>query len=44
MLVDMAAWLMINGFRSENVQFNMLCEQNLHNVWRKVGVVYVHSV
>lgn len=34
-LKDITAWLIINTMRSEKVQFNMLCEQNLHTVWRK---------
>lgn len=35
MLVDVAAWLVINSMRSERIQFNQLCIQNVSNVWRK---------
>ena len=34
-LDDVAAWLIINGMRSEKLQFNLLCEQCTSNVWRK---------
>eukprot|EP00966_Prymnesium_polylepis_P185023 4288115-Prymnesium_polylepis.1 len=34
-LSDLAAWLVVNSMRSEAVQFNMLCQQNLSNIWRK---------
>eukprot|EP01087_Luapelamoeba_hula_P004848 TRINITY_DN1482_c0_g1_i1.p1 TRINITY_DN1482_c0_g1~~TRINITY_DN1482_c0_g1_i1.p1 ORF type:complete len:4317 (-),score=602.49 TRINITY_DN1482_c0_g1_i1:51-13001(-) len=34
-LVDVAAWLVINSMRSERIQFNQLCLQNVTNVWRK---------
>jgi hypothetical protein len=34
-LVDVSTWLVINLMRSEKVQFNMLCEQNIANVYRK---------
>jgi hypothetical protein len=34
-LVDVAAWLVINSMRSERIQFNQLCIQNVSNVWRK---------
>ena len=33
-LVDVVAWLIINSMRSERIQFNMLCEQSVENVWR----------
>ena len=36
-LVEIVAWLVVNSMRSERVQFNMLCMQNLANVWRKAG-------
>ena len=32
---DVAAWLIINGMRSEKLQFNLLCDQSTANVWRK---------
>ena len=35
LLVNVAAWLVINGMKSENLQFNVLCEQSVRNVWRK---------
>lgn len=34
-LVDINTWLVINSMRSERVQFNQLCLQNIANVWRK---------
>ena len=34
-LVNVAAWLVVNGMRSENMQFNILSEQSVRNVWRK---------
>ena len=34
-LRDVAAWLHVNSMRSETIQFNLLCEQSLHNVFRK---------
>ena len=34
-LKDVSAWLVVNSMRSEQVQFNMLCEHNMRNVWRK---------
>jgi hypothetical protein len=37
LLVAVSAWLTINGMRSENMQFNMLCRQSIENVWRKRG-------
>lgn len=35
MLVHVVALMVINGMASERIQFNMLCEQNVHNVWEK---------
>ena len=35
LLRDVAAWLVINSMKSEKVQFNLLCEQSIGNVWRK---------
>jgi hypothetical protein len=35
LLIDVAAWLNINSVRSEQLQFNLLCEQSISNVWRK---------
>lgn len=34
-LRDISAWLVINSMRSERVQFNQLCLQNVSNVYRK---------
>ena len=36
-LKDVTAWLHINGCRSENLQYGLLCEQSLHNIYRKVA-------
>ena len=33
-LVDVAAWLVVNACKSQKVQFNLLCEQSVSNVWR----------
>ena len=35
LLKDVSAWLTINGMKSENVQFRMLCQQSIENVPRK---------
>ena len=35
LLIDIASWLTLNGMRSENTQFRLLCEQSMHNIWRK---------
>ena len=35
LLVDVAAWLTVNGMKSENMQFRMLCDQSINNVSRK---------
>lgn len=34
-LIAVNAWLIVNSMRSERVQFNQLCIQNVANVWRK---------
>lgn len=34
-LCDISAWLVVNSMRSERVQFNQLCIQNVSNVYRK---------
>jgi hypothetical protein len=36
-LVDVAAWLVVNACKSQKVQFNLLCEQSVSNVWRKTA-------
>lgn len=33
-LRDVSAWLVLNSMRSERVQFDQLCQQNLANIWR----------
>uniref|UniRef100_A0A6V2M4H7 ubiquitinyl hydrolase 1 n=1 Tax=Ditylum brightwellii TaxID=49249 RepID=A0A6V2M4H7_9STRA len=35
LLVDVASWLTVNGMKSENMQFRMLCQQSIFNVTRK---------
>ena len=35
LLINVAAWLTVNGMKSENVQFRMLCQQSIDNVTRK---------
>jgi hypothetical protein len=35
MLKDVVAWLILNSCKTEKIQFNMLCEQNMVNIWRK---------
>ena len=34
-LYNILAWLILNQMRSERVQFHVLCEQNIANLWRK---------
>lgn len=34
-LLDVPAWLLLNGMRMEGLQFIQLSLQELHNVWRK---------
>ena len=35
LLLNVAAWLTVNGMKSENMQFRMLCHQSIDNVSRK---------
>ena len=35
LLINIAAWLTVNGMKSENMQFRMLCHQSIDNVSRK---------
>jgi len=35
LLINVAAWLTVNGMKSENMQFRMLCHQSIDNVTRK---------
>ena len=37
-LRDVAAWLHVNSVRSEKLQADLLVEQSVRNVWRKVWV------
>lgn len=32
---DVICWLVINSMRVDSVQYNLLCEQNVSNIWRK---------
>lgn len=34
-LKDISAWLVINSMKTERVQYNQLCGQNLANIWRQ---------
>jgi hypothetical protein len=34
-LSQVTAWLTTNSMRSESIQFNMLCEQSVYNIFRK---------
>jgi hypothetical protein len=34
-LKDIVSWLVINSMRVDGVQFNLLCEQSVANIWRK---------
>jgi hypothetical protein len=36
-LQNIVYWLLINSMRSERIQYNQLCVQNVSNVWRKVA-------
>ena len=35
LLRAICAWLIINSMHAEKLQFNLLCEQSIANVWRK---------
>jgi hypothetical protein len=35
LLINIASWLTVNGMKSENLQFRMLCHQSIDNVSRK---------
>lgn len=35
LLRGICAWLVVNTMRAERMQFNLLCEQSVQNVWRK---------
>jgi hypothetical protein len=34
-LKDVISWLVINSMRVDSVQYNLLCEQSVANIWRK---------
>ena len=34
-LKQINAWLVVNSMRSERIQFNQLCLQNVSNIWKK---------
>ncbi len=34
-LKDVVSWLVINSMRVDSVQYNLLCEQSVSNIWRK---------
>ena len=34
-LKDISAWLVVNSMKTERVQFDQLCSQNLSNIWRQ---------
>lgn len=34
-LEDVLAWLLLNSMRSEHLQHMQLCQQCLHNIWRR---------
>jgi hypothetical protein len=34
-LKDVLSWLVINSMRVDGIQYNLLCEQNVMNIWRK---------
>jgi hypothetical protein len=36
-LKDVLSWLVINSMRVDGIQFSLLCEQSVANVWRKVA-------
>jgi len=36
-LKDVLSWLTVNSMRVDGIQFSLLCEQSVGNVWRKVA-------
>ena len=36
-LQDVVSWLVINSMRVDGVQYNLLCEQSVANIWRKIA-------
>ena len=43
LLRDVISWLVINSMRVDGIQFNLLCEQNVSNIWRKRAFVYLST-
>jgi hypothetical protein len=41
LLINIAAWLTVNGMKSENMQFRMLCHQSIDNVSRKRAFAFL---
>jgi hypothetical protein len=35
---DVAAWLQLNGMKTEKLQFLQLCSQNMQTIWRKTAI------
>jgi hypothetical protein len=42
-LNDVVSWLVINSMRVDGVQYNLLCEQSVGNIWRKRCFVTLRS-
>ena len=42
-LRNVLSWLVINSMRVDGIQFNLLCEQSVANVWRKRALTAVCS-
>ena len=42
-LEDVTAWLLLNSFRSERVQFELWCLHCAQNVWRKEAFLHLQS-
>lgn len=38
MLKDVASWLILNSMHSEKIQFNLLCEHSVRNIFRKTAL------
>lgn len=41
-LEDVVAWLLVNSLRSEQIQWTMLCVQNIGNLYRKTAFKCIH--
>ena len=42
-LLDVTAWLVLNSMRTERLQFDQLCHQNLANIWRANAFEQLHE-